>query len=88
MTYRVELMPRASWQLQKLPDNVQLRIMRALRRLEDDPRPPGVKRLTGAEKLWRMRVGQYRVVYEIHDDRLLVLVVRVGHRKDIYRKGT
>ena len=88
MTYRVELMPRANRQLQKLPDNVQLRIIRALRRLEDDPRPPGVKHLTGAENLWRMRVGQYRILYEIHDDRLLVLVVRVGHRKDIYRKGT
>ncbi len=87
MNYRVELMPRAIRQLQKLPDNVQLRIMRALRRLEDDPRPPGVKRLTGAENLWRIRVGQYRIVYEIHDDQLLVLVVRVGHRKDIYRKG-
>ena len=88
MTYRVELMPRANRQLQKLPGNVQLRLTRALRRLEDDPRPPGVKRITGAENLWRMRVGQYRIVYEIHDDRLLVLVVRVGHRKDIYRKGT
>ena len=88
MTYRVELMPRANRQLQKLPGNVPLRIARALRRLEDDPRPPGVKHLTGVENLWRIRVGQSRIVYEIHDDRLLVLVVRVGHRKDIYRKGT
>ena len=44
-------------------------------------------KLAGEENAWRIRVGDYRIVYEIHADRLLVLVIRIGHRKDVYRKG-
>ena len=53
--------------------------------LAEDPRPPGAKRLAGSEGLHRIRVGDYRVVYAIEDDVLLVLVVRIGHRRDVYR---
>mgnify|MGYP001580816136 FL=1 len=49
------------------------------------PRPKGVKKLTGTDDLYRIRVGDYRIVYQIHDDRLIVLVVRIGHRRDVYR---
>jgi mRNA interferase RelE/StbE len=58
-----------------------------LRRLETDPRPRGAIRLAGyaQERLWRIRVGDYRVLYEIRDEVLLVLVVRVGHRREVYR---
>ena len=54
--------------------------------LAHDPRPTGVVKLAGDENLWRIRIGNYRVVYEIHDDRLMVLVLRVAHRKDVYRQ--
>ncbi len=50
-----------------------------------NPRPKGVKKLSGLDDLYRIRVGDYRIVYQIHDDRLIVLVVRIGHRKDVYR---
>jgi len=60
-------------------------VTEALAVLRDDPRPPGCVKLTGADDLWRIRVGQYRVVYTIRDDELLVLVVRVAHRRDVYR---
>jgi len=53
--------------------------------LAKEPRPKGVNRLTGAADLYRIRVGDYRVVYQIQDNRLIVLVVRIGHRKDVYR---
>ena len=53
--------------------------------LAKEPRPKGVKKLSGADDLYRIRVGDYRVVYQIRDDRLIVLVVRIGHRKDVYR---
>ncbi|MGA2401072.1 MAG: type II toxin-antitoxin system RelE/ParE family toxin [Syntrophobacteraceae bacterium] len=56
----------------------------AVRSLADDPRPAGVRKLTGREA-WRIRVGDYRIVYEIHDDALVLLVVAIGHRRDVYR---
>ena len=87
MAYRVELLPAARRDLKRLPQPAQRRIVLALRELEDEPRPAGVVKLTGDENLWRIRVGEYRVLYEIHDNRLLVLVLRIGHRKDVYRKG-
>jgi mRNA interferase RelE/StbE len=55
--------------------------------LIQNPRPPGVLKMSGADNLWRIRIGDYRVVYEIHDERLIVLVLRVAHRKDVYRGG-
>lgn len=85
--FRVELAPAAVRQLAKLSSDFQRRIVRALHNLEVEPRPRGVQQLSGTPGTapWRMRVGDYRVVYEIHDDRLLVLVIRVGHRAVIYR---
>ena len=58
--------------------------MAKIQSLADDPRPPGCQKLSGAEK-YRVRQGNYRIVYSIEDDRLLVLVVRLGHRKNVYR---
>ncbi len=54
--------------------------------LETDPRPPGASKLAGHENRWRVRAGDYRVLYEIQDDVLLVLVVRIGHRRDVYER--
>jgi mRNA interferase RelE/StbE len=83
--YRVLFKTSADRSLKKLPDNIQRRIVAEVEMLARNPRPEGVIKLTGVENLWRIRIGDYRVVYEIHDDRLIILVMRVAHRKDVYR---
>jgi mRNA interferase RelE/StbE len=86
--YTVYVAPSAHRSLRKLPDAVQRRIVSAIEALADEPRPHGAKKLAGqTDNLWRIRVGDYRIVYQIQDERLTVLVLRVGHRSDIYRKG-
>jgi mRNA interferase RelE/StbE len=83
--YKVLVKPSADRALRKLPATVQKRIVVAIAELADDPRPPGAVKLSGEEDLWRIRVGSYRVVYEIRDAMLLVMVLRIAHRKDVYR---
>ena len=83
--YEVVLSPKAEKQLDELPTPLRRRITEAIEGLESKPRPHGVKKLTGAENLWRIRVGDFRIVYTIEDDRLIVLVVKIGHRRKIYR---
>jgi mRNA interferase RelE/StbE len=68
-----------------MPLETQRRIVIALRRLALTPRPPGVVKMQGEDNLWRIRVGDYRIAYEIQDTQVLILVLRIGHRKDIYR---
>ena len=85
MTYTVEIRPAAERQIKKLTTVVQERIIARLEELELDPRPLGVKKLSGVDNLYRLRVGEYRIVYEIQDAVLFVLVVAVGHRREIYR---
>lgn len=85
MTYRIEIKLSARKALLALPHELRRRMGAALDALASDPRRPGTRKLTGSDLLYRLRVGDYRVVYEIHDDRLLILVVKVGHRRDIYR---
>ena len=84
--YKVSLKPSADRQLRKLPVAAQRRIVVEVAVLALDPRPPGVVKLAGDENLWRIRIGDYRVVYEIHDERLIVLVLRVANRRDVYRR--
>ncbi len=83
--YKVIFKPSADRALQKLARDVQRRIVGEVAMLAHDPRPAGMVKLAGDNNLWRIRIGNYRVVYEIHDDRLVVLVLRVAHRKDVYR---
>ncbi len=83
--YASYLKPSADRRLARLPRDVQRRIVAAVDGLADDPRPAGMVKIAGDDNLWRIRVGDYRVVYEIHDDRLMVLVIRVAYRKDVYR---
>ena len=83
--YRVDFTPSADKALRKLPQSVQIRIATAARNLREEPRPRGCVKLKGEEQLWRIRAGDYRVVYTIEDDELIVLVVRVAHRKDVYQ---
>ena len=83
--YHVEFTSGAARQLKKLPRDAQRRLAAAIDGLEQEPRPPGVRKLSAEEGIYRIRVGDYRVLYEIDDKILLVLVVSVGDRKDIYR---
>jgi len=84
VTYRIEVSPAALRQLRKLDSAARVRLQAAIELLAGTPRPPGAKKLVGGTGEWRIRTGDYRVVYEIHDDHLLILVVAVGHRRDIY----
>ena len=85
MTYSIELSTPAAKALGKLDKSNRLRIVGAIELLGVDPRPPGAKALRGGEHgRWRVRVGDYRVVYTIEDDRLVVLVLRVAHRREVY----
>lgn len=85
MTYSVRIASAAHRQVRKLPRDGQERVAAVLALLADEPRPPAAKKLTGRDA-WRVRTGAWRVIYEIHDDQLLVLVVAAGHRRDVYRR--
>ena len=84
MTYRVEVAPAAVRQLRKLNPDARRRVQAAVELLADQPRPNAAKKLVGGDGGWRVRTGDYRIIYEIRNDVLLVLVVAVGHRRDIY----
>lgn len=85
-TYHVDIARRAVKALAALPRREQQRIRAAIDLLADNPRPPGCVAMTGEAHAYRVRVGDYRIIYEVLDDRLVVQVVRVGHRRDVYRK--
>ena len=83
---RVLLRPPAQRFLRKLRDtSLTARLVAAMRGLASLPRPPGCDKLTGPEDLYRIRVGDYRIVYQVRDEVLLVLVVKIGHRREVYR---
>ena len=86
MTYQVEMAPAAKRQIRKLPQATQDRILDRLEELANTPRPPGARLLENSEGLYRLRVGSYRVIYQIEDQVLMVMVVRVDHRSVVYRK--
>jgi mRNA interferase RelE/StbE len=86
VTYRVEILPSAEREMARLDFEVRRRIDRKILSLANDPRPLGVKALSGTHGGLRVRVGDWRIVYRVEDDRLLVLVVRVGNRRDVYRE--
>lgn len=83
--YRVEVARRAVKAIAALPRTEQRRVQAAIDLLSESPRPPGCVALAGEKSAYRVRVGIYRIVYEVHDRILLVQVVRVGHRRDVYR---
>jgi len=84
MRYKIQILRGAQKQLRGIEHLQRNRIIEAIRALSQNPRPNGVRKLTGRDA-WRCRIGRYRVIYEIFDSRLLILVVSVGHRRDIYR---
>ena len=84
--YEVLISQTAEKQLKKLPSDAQRRIAAVIVSLGIDPRPVGSKKLTGSANTYRTRVGDYRVIYEIHDRKVIIAILKIGHRKDVYRQ--
>ena len=85
MTYRILIGPAAQRDLRSLPRKILRQVDAKILALAHNPRPPGSKKLEGGQDLWRIRSGDFRILYQIHDDILRILVVRVGNRRDVYR---
>lgn len=83
MNYNILVLRSAQKELAKLPSDVYERLRDKISTLSSNPRPAGSKKLT-ARPAWRIRIGDYRVIYEINDREKSVLIVHVGHRKDVY----
>lgn len=86
MTWRVLLAPSAARSLRKLDPPSRRRIQAALDLLADDPRPPAAIQLVGGSGKWRVRTGDFRVIYLIQDAEILILVLALGHRREVYRQ--
>ena len=84
MSYRVIIPKAVQKQLNNLPQKIRSRLLVEIRLLGDNPRPDGVKKLKGYEDTYRIRVGNYRVIYEIEDREMIVLILSSVHRKDAY----
>jgi mRNA interferase RelE/StbE len=82
--YVVEIKPSARRELENLSDSLIARLVPKLEALAANPRPSGCRKLRGYKDFWRVRVGDYRVVYIIDDDRKIVSVTRIAHRRDVY----
>ena len=85
MRWRLRIDPRAERELASLPDDVRRRIARRIDALQIEPRPRGCQKLVGRDGVYRLRAGDYRILYRIADAVLVVMVIRIGHRRDIYR---
>jgi mRNA interferase RelE/StbE len=84
VAYTVELAPAAQRQLRRLPRGVQVALIDRITGLEQNPRPSGCKKLSGTTNRFRIRHGDYRVIYEVHDNTLVVIVVKIAHRSNAY----
>ena len=85
VTYGIELTKKAEKQFKKLDKDSQKRIAKKIDALARTPRPNGMKKLSGEDDVYRIREGDYRIVYAIQDSKLIILVVKIGHRRDVYR---
>ena len=83
--YRLLITASAEKDLRKLPDSLFRRLNSQILALQDEPRPAGVVKLSGSLIGWRVRVGDYRIVYQIDDESRSITIVRVRHRRDVYR---
>lgn len=82
--YGVEFTTAAAREVRKLDAGIRRRVLAAIDQLGDEPRPAGARKLVGYDNAWRVRISDSRVMYEVHDDVVLVTVFRVGHRRDVY----
>lgn len=83
--FTVEFSTSVLRQLDKLPPKISHKLVEAAESLGDSPYPIGTKKMQGGQDLWRIRVGDYRIVYRIEGHRLVVLIVKIGHRREVYR---
>jgi mRNA interferase RelE/StbE len=86
-SYRLLIKPSAAKEIEASPKKDRLRIIKRIQSLSSDPRPPGCEKLSGHEDKYRVRQGAYRIVYSVSDIERVVCVVKVGHRREVYRKG-
>jgi mRNA interferase RelE/StbE len=84
-SYSVQIKKSAAKELDRLPKKDRQRIVERIRGLGENPRPPGAEKLSGRSDKFRIRQGDYRILYEIEDQVLTVYLVKIGHRKDVYR---
>jgi mRNA interferase RelE/StbE len=84
--YKIEWKRSALKDLDKAPKDTLVRLIKAIGELETDPFPMGVRKLSGTDRYYRVRVGDFRVVYSVYPERLIIEIVRIGHRKDIFRR--
>lgn len=87
MNHTVEISSLAARQIKKLPQETQIQVLDQLESLAQQPRPDGVTKMKGEKNTYRLRVKKYRIIYEIRDQQLVVLVIKVGHRREVYRKS-
>ena len=85
MAYSILLAPPAERRLRSFAPAIQKRLVKRMKSLQHDPRPQGVKKLAGEDDLYRIREGDYRIIYTSQDNELIVLVVKIGDRKEVYR---
>jgi mRNA interferase RelE/StbE len=83
--YKLLIKPSAAKEIESAPKKDRLRIIQRIKDLSTDPRPPGCEKLSGHDDKYRVRKGTYRIVYTIFDVSLVVCIVKVGHRKEVYR---
>jgi mRNA interferase RelE/StbE len=88
MTYEIIITKSIQKQLDNLPNNIQERVYDKISQLAEEPRPDGVVKLKGYDNEYRIRIGDYRLVYEIQDEQLIVLIIQCKHRRDLYKKGS
>ena len=84
-SYRIEVSATAEKQIRKLPRAAQVRVLQAIRPLAKQPTPPGSRKVRGYDDVFRIRVGVYRVLYRIEGRRLLIIILKIGNRQDVYR---
>lgn len=83
--YSIEISNTAEKQLRKIPRDDQIRVLRAVKQLAVEPNPSGCRKLSGYDDIFRIRVGVYRILYSVEKKRIVVVILKIGHRKDVYR---
>ena len=86
MAYRIEFTARAERDFKSLDGSIRVRIKQRIDSLADNPYPSGIKKIEGEDELYRLRVGDYRILYQVKGRILLVLIVGIGHRREVYRR--
>jgi mRNA interferase RelE/StbE len=85
MAYAIFFQPAARRELNALERSAQRRVVAAIERLADNPRPAGCSKLSGFRDVWRIRIGDFRVLYRVQDKQLIIEIIRIGNRRDVYR---